>query len=419
MLKMKNAFCEYIQEEIEIWNTRKPPLSTPAWHLSENFVEGQKGKKLRNLLYKDEKLKRLYKTKERISKIISRAFNVYINVLSERKKEGYKQGLATKVFNDWIKEINSSRSSGVILTPVICLDIGRSIRFGEIELFPIAKSGKIIELEAQIYKLLEYPKKRKSVTFTAFSQSYFPFFMHASALRIRYVFNKPDTFFDYSSFPPPGHDKAKQKIDNFITLLRLFKRSDLRVENYFSSLSSLFVPSFVSYSGSLSQRAGKDCSLVDEREIRRLRAFFNKLIPALQKLSELPSSIQIGIEYFNSSFQKVYPHERFIDLIIALDALFGVKYETTYRVPLRVACFLEKDKAKRIDIRNGIEKILRLRGSLFHGDVHPERKRREIEKSRTYTEDIVRKAIIKLLTLYLKGELISNYKSSMEVNYIL
>ena len=46
----------------------------------------QKGKNLLNLLYKNGKLKRLYKTKERISKIISRAFNVYINVLSEKKK---------------------------------------------------------------------------------------------------------------------------------------------------------------------------------------------------------------------------------------------------------------------------------------------------------------------------------------------
>lgn len=416
---MRNVFCEYIKEEIKIWNKRKPPFSTPAWHISENFVEGQKGKSLLNLLYKNGKLRRLYKTKERISKIISRAFNVYINILSEKKKEGYKQGLATKVFNDWIKEINSPRSSGVILTPVICLSVNRKIRFGEIELFPIAKSGKIIELEAQIYKFLEYPEKRKSVTFTAFSQSYFPFFMHASALRIRYVFNKPDTFFDYSSFPPPGYEKAKQKIDSFITLLRLFKGSDLRIENYFSSLSSLFVPSFVSYSGSLSQRAGKDYSLVDEKEIRRLRAFFNKLFPALQKLSRLPSSMQIGIEYFNSSFQKMQTHERFIDLMIALDALFGVKYETTYRVPLRVACFLEKDKTKRIEIRNEIEKILRLRGSLFHGDVHPASKRKEIENSKIYTEDIVRRAIVELLTQHLKGKITDNYKNTMEVDYIL
>lgn len=416
---MKNAFCEYVKEEIIIWDKRKPPFSTPAWHVSKNFVEGPKGISLLNLLYKKKELKRLYKTEERISKIISRAFNVYINILLEKKKEGYKQGIATKVFNDWIKEINSPRSSGVILIPVICLNINREINFGEIDLFPIKKSGNIIELESQIYNLLEYPKKRKSVTLAAFSQSYFPFFMYASALRIRYVFNKPDTFFDYSSFPPPGHEKAKQKIDSFITLLRLFKGSDLRVENYFSSLSSLFVPSFVSYSGNLSQRAGKEYPLVDEKEIRRLRIFFKKLFATIQKLNKLPSSIQIGIEYFNSSFQKMQTHEKFIDLMIALDALFGVKYETTYRVSLRVACFLEKDKTKRIQIKDEVEKILKLRGGLFHGDVHPSSRRTEIENSKIYTEDIVRRAIVGLLTQYLKGKVTNDYKNTMEVDYIL
>ena len=371
---MKNAFCEYIKEEIKIWDERKPPFSIPAWHLSENFVEGPKGESLLNILYSRNRLKRLYKTKERIEKVISRAFNVYINILFGKKKEGYQHGLAIKIFNDWIKEINSPHSSAVILAPVICLNINRKIKFGRIELFPIEKSGRIVELENQIHKLLEYPEEGKFAALVGFPQSYFPFFMYSSALRIKYIFDKPDTFFDYASSPPPGYEKARKKVDNFITLLRLFKEGELRIENYFSSLSSLFVPSLTSYTGGLGHYAIGKYSLIDEKEIKRFRIFFKKLFPILLKIDKLPNSMQIGIEYFNFSFQKTRTHEKFIDLMISLDALLGVKQEARYRVSLRTACFLEKDKEKRNEIINKVMKILSLRGSLVHGDIHQQAK---------------------------------------------
>lgn len=416
---MKNAFCEYIKEEIKIWDERKPPISFPAWHVSENFVEGPKGEYLLDMLYSRRALKRLYKTKERIGKIISRAFNAYINMLFEKKKEGYQRGLAVKIFNEWIEEVSSPRSSALILVPVIHLKINRKIKIGEIELFPVKQSGRFIELESQIHQLLEYPKKRRFVTMTSLTQSYLPFFRNASALRIKYVFNKPDTFFDYTSFPPPGYEKAREKIDNFVTLLRLFKEKDLRIENYFSSLSSLFVPSVISYSGGLRQYAGSKYLLTDEREIRRFRVFLKKLLPILQELDRLPGSVQIGIEYFNSSFQKTKTHERFIDLMISLDALLGVGGEARYRVSLRTACLLEKDKEKRIEMVGKVKEIMSLRGRLVHGNIHPTSKRAKIESSKLYLEGVVRKIIVKLLNLHLKTMLTDDYKDKVEFDYIL
>ncbi|KKQ74530.1 MAG: hypothetical protein US96_C0030G0010 [Candidatus Woesebacteria bacterium GW2011_GWB1_38_5b] len=417
---MENDFCEYIKEELDIWVRRKPPFSVGAvWHVSENFVEGPKGNLLVTKLYSDKTLNDLYKTEERLKKIISRAFNVYINILFEKNKNGYYRSIATWVFKRWIKEINSASSQAIVLAPVINLRVDKKIQIGEIELYPIKKSGTVVELESQIHNLLGYPKKRNSVMLAAFSQAYFPFFMHASALKIEYSFKKPDTFFDYTSWPPPNYQESVNFVNSFILLLRLFKDKDLRVENYFSALASLFVPSAISYSGNLGSYAGEEYTLVDQKEINRLRAFYKKILPTLLESKNLPMHIQIGIEYFNSSFQKTKTHERFIDLMISLDALFGVKYETTYRVPLRIACFLEKETTKRIEMRNEIEQILRLRGGLFHGDVHPQTKEREIANARIYVENIVRKSLVKLLTLFSTGQIGAGYKDTMEVDYIL
>jgi hypothetical protein len=417
---MQNDFCEYIKEEIVIWDQRKPPIfSGAAWHVSENFVEGQKGKSLVTKLYSDAKLKNLYATEERLSKIVSRAFNVYLNLLIEKNKSGYHKSIAIWVFNRWIKEISSADSQAIVLAPVINLRVDKKIKFGEIELYPIQKSGKVIELEGQIHNLLGYPKKRNAVMLAAYSQAYFPFFMHASALKIEYRFKKPDTFFDYTSWPPPKYHESISLLESFVLLLRLFKEKSIRVENYFSSLASLFVPSAISYSGNLGMYAGEEYKLVDQKEINRLRAFYKKILPTLLEQKNLPIHIQIGIEYFNSSFQKTKTHEKFIDLMISLDALFGVKYETTYRVPLRIACFLEKEKAKRTELRNEIEQILRLRGSLFHGDVHPQAKEQQIRDARIFVENIVRKSLIKLMILFSTKQIGAKYKDTMEIDYII
>ncbi|NMB83390.1 MAG: hypothetical protein GYA14_16390, partial [Ignavibacteria bacterium] len=217
---MQNIFCEYIKEEIDIWDRRKPRIfSGAAWHVSENFVEGPKGKLLVNKLYADARLKSLYSTEERLGKIVSRAFNVYINLLDERNKNGYHKRIAVWVFDRWINEISSANSQAIVLAPVINLKIDRKVKFGEIELYPIKKSGTIVELESQIHNLLGFPNKRSSVTLTAYSQSYFPYFMHSSALKLEYVFKKPDTFFDYSSWPPPKYQDSVDLVNSFITLL--------------------------------------------------------------------------------------------------------------------------------------------------------------------------------------------------------
>ncbi len=105
--------------------------------------------------------------------------------------------------------------------------------------------------------------------------------------------------------------------------------------------------------------------------------------------------------------------------MISLDALLGVKQEARYRVSLRTACFLEKDKEKRNEIINKVMKILSLRGSLVHGDIHPTSKRIEIESSKLYLEGVVRKIIVKLLMLHLKRMLTNDYKGKMKLDYIL
>lgn len=416
---LKKEFFDYIKEELNILDKSGYKYNLPAWHVSKNFVEGPVGNRVVDLLYGINKVKRIYKTRNMVTKIVSRAFNRYLIDVYGANKQGYQYNVALKLFHRWIKEIKSTQASMYILVPVINLEVNRKIKLDNIEIFPIEKNGRLIELEEQIYRLFDTTMPRNPGPFGPFSQSYFSFFQWGSAVRLKHTFNKPESFYGVASFPPPKYEKAKDKIHNFVTILRLFKPGGIKSGNYFSSSSSLFMWGGISHSGQVLFPSGEKYKLNTEKEIRRLRRFYNKYSSTFQNLDSLPSSVHIGIEYFNSSFQKTKMHERFIDLMIALDALLGVKHEVTYRLALRTACFLENDKQKRNDLNTLTKKLLSLRGGLVHGDIHPESRKSDLGDSKDKAEDIVRRIIVKLLSLYSNERLSSSYKDKLEVDYIL
>lgn len=102
---------------------------------------------------------------------------------------------------------------------------------------------------------------------------------------------------------------------------------------------------------------------LSEIDIKFFGAFWRKIEKFIPFEETLPPRIAMAIRYFESSSSKPL-HERFMDLSISLEALFAIRSENTYRLPIRVSSFLHghgddatktfEDVHKIWDMRNKI-----------------------------------------------------------------
>jgi len=416
-----NIFLDFIKEEIAIWTERTPPLllNAPAWHVSENFIEGPKGKKWFKILQTDKKLLEIYSDENNIKALLNKAFNRYLINLILSEKTGFHLRLAKNLYKRWYKEIYSKEFDYIVLSPLLNFEINKKIKIGDFELYPIKKSGLFLELEGQVYKMLGYNKIKKLKYFGDFPQYYYSFFSRGSAIRLKRKVKKPEDFYSVGRSHFPEYEDFKKDIENFLCILRLFKEGDTRIENYFTSTTSIFQPDFVSYSGGIVYYGGYQYALVDKGEIRRFRYFYKKISKHLKKNTLISNQLKIAIEYFNSSFNKLKVHEKLIDLLIALDALVGTAQETTYRTAIRTASLISKDRSKRITTYNNVLDYLTLRGKLIHGKISPSDNKytSKIEEAKKFIENQVR--LIILLFLSKSGILNKKYIDKLEENLVL
>lgn len=416
-----NIFLDYIKEEVVIWTKRTPPqlLNVPAWAVSENFIEGPEGKKLLRILRNDRKLLEIYSNENNIKALLNKAFNRYLINLTLSEKTGFRLRLAKNLFKQWHKEIYSKEFDYIVLSPLLNFEVNKKIKIGDFELYPIKKSGKFLELEGQVYKMLGYDKIKKLKYFGDFPQYYYSFFSRGSAVRLKRRVKKPEDFYSVGRPHYPEYEEFKRDIDDFLCILRLFKEGDTRIENYFTSTTSIFQPDFVSYSGGIIYYGGYQYALVDNGEIKRLQHFYNRISERFKKNSSISNQLKIAIEYFNSSFNKLKTHEKLIDLLIALDALVGTAHETTYRTAIRTASLIAKNKDKRVSIYNYILDYLTLRGQLIHGKISPNDSKYtlKIEEAKKFIENQVRLIILQFLN---KDKILSKkYIDKLEENVVL
>lgn len=415
-MNIKNLFLECLQEEINSIKKKNLPVYA-AWNISDELT-CPSFNRLVKLLLSDPDLVKIYSSEDNIKASILRAFDRYLINISFQGELKYRKRMANRVFKRWVDEIRNPNIEIVILASLLNLEVNRPIKIGDIELVPIPKSGKVLDMERKIYELLGYRGVREIRRTDELAQFHITYFLGGNALRVKGSYKKRPDFYKYPSFPEPGYDELQRKVRDFVFLLRLFKYGDFIVGSYHSTVSSPFTPGEF-HSGETKYTSGYQYPLVDRNEIRRLKSFSRKILPLLQNMGSLPLSVQIGIEYLNSSYEKREIHEKFIDIMISLDALAGTEAETSFRIALRTACFLTTNRRKRPEIYQKLREALKLRGKLIHGNVHPKVKTSEIEQSKLYVEDIVRELIVKLLVLNKKGQLKSDYKSIFEEEYIL
>jgi hypothetical protein len=118
-----------------------------------------------------------------------------------------------------------------------------------------------------------------------------------------------------------------------------------------------------------------------------------------QQLRRSPgrSKLEVALSRFNTSYGRADYRERIIDLVIALENLFGEETigqttEVGYRLRMRAARYLGNDACERKHLRKFISQLYTLRSKIVHGD--PKANNEEIQKSfKRPTDEVITELI--------------------------
>lgn len=201
---------------------------------------------------------------------------------------------------------------------------------------------------------------------------------------------------EYESDPEHYVEQARKLCQRLVTLLRLFKKG--RVHGVPYRIWDKLVP------GDFLDTLIKDFSKVGlvttrhmyelgDNDIEKLQSFFKALAEVDQ------SSFSVAISRFNDSYTREEDRDRFIDLLIALEALFGESGDSVgYKIRLRCACFLGRfpeigeDKRQVFDF---LKEAYDKRSDILHG------RRKSLDwtsgKTCLKLENLVRQSIVHML----------------------
>lgn len=132
---------------------------------------------------------------------------------------------------------------------------------------------------------------------------------------------------------------------------------------------------------------------IDAEFLCEFTEFFNRYWDVFQEKS--PSHLITALMRFSSSYEKSSPPDRLIDLVIALEALFGdgESGSIAYKVATRCAFWLHPPGKGRLDTFKFIKKAYDMRSRSVHGG----QKESPTEVQLNQLEHIVRVSLIKLL----------------------
>ena len=169
----------------------------------------------------------------------------------------------------------------------------------------------------------------------------------------------------------PGQflNEAEEKIKKAIAIFRLFKKERIGYNIIVQPLSEEKVyghtTRFLLYQRLWTKEKNPEIYTLDKSEVQPFAKFFNKIYKmSLEKYD-------LAIEYFNKSYTEPYtPRDSFLDLMITLENLFlkGTNQELSYRISMRMAYVLGKDKEDRKNIFDFIKDAYNLRSKIVHGE---------------------------------------------------
>jgi len=163
--------------------------------------------------------------------------------------------------------------------------------------------------------------------------------------------------------------EAREKIEKAITIFRLFKEERIGYNLMIQPLAEVqnygYTAEFLWHQMLWTSEKIPEIYTIERSKIQSFINFFKDLY----KISF--SEFNLAIEYFNKSYIEPYtPRDSFLDLMVTLENLFlkGTHQELFYKLSMRMAYILGKDKEDRIDIFNFIKDAYNLRSKIVHGE---------------------------------------------------
>ena len=169
----------------------------------------------------------------------------------------------------------------------------------------------------------------------------------------------------------PGQflDEAEEKIKKAVTIFRLFKKEMIGYNLIVQPLSEVQeygqTTRFLLHQRLWTSKKKPEIYKLEKNEIQPFISFFKDFYKILF------SKFDLAIEYFNKSYIEPYtPRDSFLDLMITLENLFlkGTHQELSYKLSMRMAYILGKDKKDRINIYRFIKDAYNLRSKIVHGE---------------------------------------------------
>ncbi len=163
--------------------------------------------------------------------------------------------------------------------------------------------------------------------------------------------------------------EGEKKIKKAITILRLFKKEVIGYNFIVQPLSKENKYDYnvrLSYLQRLWAEKNPENYALDKKEVQQFVSFYKNI----NKKTSF-DKYDLAIEYFNKSYTEPYtPRDSFLDLMITLENLFlkGTNQELSYKISMRMAYVLGKDKDDRKNIFGFIKNSYNLRSKIVHGE---------------------------------------------------
>lgn len=361
-------------------------------------------------LFSQKKFKSIYQDETNINAAVKSFLNRY---LIESQAFEYNNLLFKKLFNVFWRELNEDFYTWRFVAPVYKLQIAVEIKIGEVRLVPIPASGPIKEMKQSIKELLRYPGPLDYIGYgnpQDFSA------MFASAVCVYFLnIPKEPNFYSLPIINPP---KLFKPLDDLIMCLRLFKSGAVSANwcyGYPVSFHSYYISKFFVLPPGAHF---SEMYVLNTKEAQRLRRLMTKL-GLYAKSSRKYKNVELALDYFNSSYSKMKAEDRFIDLMVAMDALYGIGAELSYRLSLRVSFLLGKDETKIREIYKNMQSIYAIRNNILHGRHLSPSDKKGIDALVPLLEGYVRATINCFIGLSLQGKNLDDLLKHFEEEMII
>lgn len=189
---------------------------------------------------------------------------------------------------------------------------------------------------------------------------------------------------------------ADEQFERLEKLLRLFQGGDVSVRRHdwvWEVHSNLQRPDWGSNTKkpSISALYQRPAYRFDDHSLERLTEFIGSY---LNLVPGSDNSVNLALSRFNMSYERRESGDRLVDLVIALEALFGDRGDSvSYKVASRCACWLHPHGENRWHTYREIREAYDQRSRVVHGSMKREFDPKDLDN----LESLIRAALVKYL----------------------